>query len=262
MSPRAAGRQATRLSHLAVLGCLLVAGCTSIGDFGQLQDAVVSDDMHAWVGQAAAAHAGAPISADHLTEEERRLRDLAFPLIEPPYDRQRWDAVLYEYGVKPDFRRNLWLADAAAYYRHLLAAGYRSSAGRYNRLIDDIRNDTVRIGPFFDLARRVADLDRRRRESLQYLSDLSPADRANALARIGENSLVIDWVYHSLTERCAGYHFALDHLAVAEPERVAAQADLALTQMQQEIAANQPVLSPTLVATPVALAAPPPTVTK
>jgi hypothetical protein len=28
------------------------------------------------------------------------LRDLAIPLIEPPYVRIRWDAVPYEYGIK------------------------------------------------------------------------------------------------------------------------------------------------------------------
>ena len=36
-----------------------------------------------------------------LTDEERQLRDLAYPLIEPPYDRQRWYSVLGEYGVDP-----------------------------------------------------------------------------------------------------------------------------------------------------------------
>ena len=245
-----------------MLSFLLLAGCTSIGDLGRVQDAAVSDDIHAWLGQAAAEHAGAPVSSDRLTEEERALRDLAFPLIEPSYDRQRWDAVVYENGSKGDFRRDLWLADIPAYYRHLSAAGYRTSTGRYNKLIDDIRNDAVRIGPFFDLAHRVVDLDRRREQSLQVIADLSPQDRANAQARIGENSLIIDWVYHSLTERCAGYRYALNHLAVAEPERIAAQADLALTQMQQEIAANQPILGPALVAAPVTLAAQQPPVTK
>ncbi len=235
---------------MAVLWPLLLAACSSIGDFGRLQDAVVTDDIHAWVGQEAAAHAGAPISANNLTEDERTLRDLAFPLIEPPYDRVRWDAVVFEYGSKRQFRQDLWIADITAYYAHLQAAGIRTSTGRYARLIDDIRNDIERIGPFFDLAHRVVDLDQRREESLRRFEDLSPADRHNAEARVGENGLTIVWVYHSLTQRCASYRFALDHLVAAEPERIAADADVVLTHLQQLIAANQVIAQPRVAVLP------------
>lgn len=232
----------------------MLAGCTSIGDFGRLQQPLVTDDIHAWVGRDAAANAGAPVSLAHLTDEERTLRDLAFPLIEPPYDRARWDAILSEYGIKRKFERQLMIADITAYYRHLQAAGFRSSTGRYNRLIDDVRNDVVRIDPFFEVAHRVVDLDQRRAQSLNVLADLGPADRANAQARIAENSLTVAWVYQSLTQRCAGYRFALDHLVAAEPEKVAAQADLSLTLLQQKIAANQPVPDPAFAPVPLNVA--------
>jgi hypothetical protein len=216
---------------------------------------MVSDDIHAWVGQDAAARAGAPISANNLTDDERMLRDLAFPLIEPPYDRQRWDAVLYEYGEKSSFRRELWAFDTEAYYAHLEGTLHRSPTSRYNQLIDDVRNDIVRIEPFFATARRVVDLDQRRAQSMQYVADLSPPERLNALARIGENSLTIAWVHHSLTERCASYRFALEHLVVAEPDPVAADAERILTQLQQEIAANQLVPGPRFAAMPLQIAA-------
>jgi len=243
------------LKPLAVLALVLLPGCSSIGDFGRLQPAIVTDDIHAWVGQEAAANAGAPVSLYNLTDDERTLRDLAFPLIEPPYDRQRWDAVLYEYGTKHEFRRELWTLNIADYYSYLQAAGYRSTTGRYNKLVDDIRNDVVRIGPFFDMAHRVLDLDRRREETMRHVVDLSPAERLDARARMGENSLIIAWVHHSLTQRCAGYRFALNHLVVAEPERVAAEADIALTQLQQQIAANQLLPAPNFAAVPRNLAA-------
>jgi len=48
---------------------LALAGCTSIGDFGRLQAPLVTDDIHAWVGQEAAANAGAPISFNNLTDD-------------------------------------------------------------------------------------------------------------------------------------------------------------------------------------------------
>jgi len=240
--PRPGGRRVKPL--LPLLTLLALPACTSIGDFGRLQQPVVADNIHAWVGQEAAARAGAPISLDNLTEDERALRDLAFPLIEPAYDRIRWDAVVYEYGQKKVFRRSLWIVDPTRYYSALLAANYRSSAGRYNQLIDDIRDDVTRVGPFFDTAHRVVELDRKRKESMDLLPDISPADRANALARIGENALTIAWVQNSLAQRCASYRFALDHLAVSEPENVAAQADIALTQLQQQVAASRFVSPP------------------
>src|SRR5580704_3717553 len=237
MSPRIGLLHLSKPS-LAAFVTLAVAGCTSIGDFGRLQSPLVTDDVHAWLGQEAAAHASAPVSVNNLTDDERALRDLAFPLIEPPYDRVRWDAVVYEYGQKRAFRRDLWTFDTAAYYAHLMGEFHRSSIARYNRLIDDIRNDIVRIEPFFQTARRVVDVDQRREKSMQYVADLTPPERISALARVGENSLTVAWVHHSLTERCAGYRFALEHLTVAEPAPIAAEAERVLTQLQQQIAAN------------------------
>jgi len=173
---------------------------------------------------------------------------LAFPLIEPPYDRIRWDAIVFEYGLKPEVRAALWAADPAAYYRVLQEANFRSTAGRYNRLIDDIRNDTVRLAPFFDVARRVVELDRRRLLAMDHLPDVGPTARLNAKARVGENNLTIAWVQKSLAQRCAGYRFALDHMVVAEPENLAAQADVALAQLQQQLALNQLVPGPRVAA--------------
>jgi hypothetical protein len=255
MPRRARHYHATALPALAALAVLMLAGCSSTGDFGRLRDDLVTDDIHDWVGRDAAAGAGVPISHDNLTDDERTLRDLAFPLIEPPYDRQRWDAVLYEYGIDHYFKRQMWTIDTVAYSAHLQGTFHRSSTGRYDQLIDDMRNDIVRIDPFFQVAHQVLDLDRRRQATMQYVADLTETERANALARIGENSLTIAWVFHSLTARCASYRYALEHLTVAEPEPVAADADRILTELQQRIAANQIVPVPHLAALPLRLAA-------
>jgi hypothetical protein len=243
MSPRAGHRRETKLPF-AIVVLFALSGCSSLGDLGEVRQSLVTDDIHAWVGREAAARAGAPISLENLTDDERTLRDLAFPLIEPPYDRRRWDAVLYEYGVNRWFKPASWEGDPTVYYRHLQGASYRSTAGRYSQLIDDIRNDAVRLGPFFDIAHRVVELDRRRQLSMDYLADVGPPERLNALARVGENSLTIAWVQHSVALRCAGYRFALDHLVVAEPENIAAQADVALALLQQQLAANQLMPAP------------------
>ena len=231
MSPGTLLRRVLKRS-LVLLAPLILSGCTSIGDLGQVQSPAVADNIHAWVGHEAAVHAGVPISLNNLTENERTLRDLAFPLIEPPYDRERWDAVVFEYGEKRDFRRNLWVVDPAAYYGHLLAVNYRSTAARYNQLNDDVRNDVVRIPPFFDTARRVIEADRKRQATMDILTDISPPERFNALARVAENNLIIAWVQTSLSQRCAGYRFALNRLTVSEPESMATNVDISLMLLQ------------------------------
>ena len=256
MQPRVRNRREIALSVLALTGFAALAGCTSIGDFGRVDPELVTDGIHDWVGRDAAKHAGLKPSTNRLTEDERALRDLAFPLIEPPYERQRWDAVIYEYGIDRLVRRDVWVYDRAAYYKQLLAKWDRSPTGRYSQLSDDINNDTVRIEPFFVVARRVVDIDRRRAASMTAVVDLNPAERINANARIAENALVIAWVQHSLAERCASYRFALEHLAIAEPERVAGDVDWMLTHLQQEIAAHNLVASPRIATTVPALPSP------
>jgi hypothetical protein len=226
---------------VAALQLSTLQGCSSIGDFDRLQEALKTDDIHGWVGQEAATHSSQPISFANLSDPERSLRDHAFPLIEPPYDRARWDAVVYEYGVKRGLRASLWSTDTSLYYQNLYKANYRSSAGRYHRLIDDVRNDIVRIDSFFDLAQRVADLDRRRESSIEAMPDLGAGERASAMARIGENALTIAWVHHALMLRYESYRYALDHLVAGEPEHIAAQADIVLAQMLQKIQAVQPI---------------------
>src|SRR6201987_3127128 len=113
-----------------------------------------------------------------------------------------------------------------------------------------MRNDIVRIDPFFSTARRVVDIDRRREKSMQYVSTLSPPERISAMARVGENSLTVAWVHHSLTERCASYRYALEHLTVAEPQPAAAEAERVLNELQQQLAGNQLVALPRLAELP------------
>ena len=122
--------------------------------------------MHDWVGRDAARDAGAPISHYPLTDEERLLRDLAYALIEPPYDRQRWYSVLREWGVTRVFQPDWWRCDPTAYAARLRTMWVRSETTRYARLIEDARNDVARIEQFFPVARRVIDIDGKREKSL------------------------------------------------------------------------------------------------
>ena len=135
---------------MAALALLALPGCSSLGDLGYVDHPAVADNIHAWVGQEAAARAGAPISLANLTEDERTLRDVAFPLIQPAYARGRWDRSFMNTGRSATFSA----ASGSSIRPALLPSifwppNFRSTAGRYNRLNDDIRNDVVMIGHFF-----------------------------------------------------------------------------------------------------------------
>jgi hypothetical protein len=73
---------------MAIATLLLLAACAN-GDFGEVKPSLVRDDIHDWVALDATAGIPGSPSRFELTDDERQLRDLAYPLIEPPYDRQQ-----------------------------------------------------------------------------------------------------------------------------------------------------------------------------
>jgi hypothetical protein len=217
-----------------MLALLLLAGCSANGDFGRVKRTLVSDDTHAWMGPAAAPKISDPPWRHQLTDEERRMRDLAYPMIEPPYDRNRWYSVLGEYGLKG----RAWpYPDRAAYASRLFQTAYRSQTARYNKLIEDIRIDVTRLDPFFQVARYVTDMDGKRRQSLAFVSGVTQEEHDNTLNRMRENEAIILWVRGSLNERVESYRIALERLVIAAPSQSAVEAERALALLQQRIAA-------------------------
>jgi hypothetical protein len=215
---------------------LLLGACAANGDFDRVKPNLVSDDIHAWVGRDAAREAGAPVSALPLTEEERTLRDRAYPLIEPPFDRARWYAVINEYGLS---RRDGWpRSTVGGYSARLMNEQYRSATARYDRLNNDIRDDVQRVPEFFAAARTVIDLDDKRAQSFAYVSGLTRAEKGNAIARMAENKLVIDWVQRAVAERSVAYCFALQRLVIATPSPMAVEVERSLTLLDTRIAEN------------------------
>jgi hypothetical protein len=218
----------------------LMTGCAD-SDFGRLRPLLVTDDMHAWVGKEAPARKNRPPSQLSLTDAERQLRDLAYPLIEPPYDRQRWYSVLAEYGVIG--AANTPYPDRSAYAEKLLSTPVRSHTARYAKLVEDIRNDVGRIDPFFSVARYVIDMDRKREQSLKRFAVANKNSREDARARVAENIAVIDWVQKSMYARARSYQLALERLVVESPSPMAAEGERSLTLLQTRIAAHRSVLN-------------------
>ena len=220
-----------RVFAFAVLS--LLGGCGN-GDFGEVQAMLVRDDIHDWVARDAIAGQPTWPSSFGLTDDERELRDLAYPLIEPPYDRQQWYSVAGEYGVIGANHRAIF--DRTAYASRLLSSRYRSPSARYSQLSDDIHNDIARLPQFFETASRVLDIDQKRRKSLAMVSELSSSEQRNAERRIGENASIVSLVRAKLAQRVSSYHFALERLVIMTPSPQAAEVERALNQLQAQIA--------------------------
>jgi hypothetical protein len=193
---------------LLLIGATL-GGCSG-GDFGRTRQDFVSDDMHRWIGEEATGSVGLHPSQFQLTDTERQLRDLAYQMIEPPRSRPAWKSVFGDY------------ATIASPWRHRPVFD-RTTYGR--QLIDEPH---------------VFDLDRKRNASLAHISELSPRERADAVARMEENTLIVQWVQQCLERRISSYHWALERLVLQAPDNMAADADRLISELAAQ-AAHPPV---------------------
>jgi hypothetical protein len=218
---------------------LALAGCSG-GDFGRTRQDFLNDDMHRWIGGEATGSVGLHASQFQLTDGERQLRDLAYPLIEPPHSRPAWKSVFGDYAALPSPWRQKPVFDRTAYGRQLIDEPHRSHSSRYAQLIDDVRDDITRFEPFYANAIRVLDLDRKRNASLAHVSELSPRERADAVARMEENTLIVQWVQQCLERRISSYRWALERLVIQAPDNMASDADRLIGELAAQTT-NPPV---------------------
>jgi hypothetical protein len=213
-----------------------LGGCSG-GDFGRTRADFRNDDMHRWLGAEATGSVGLRASQFQLTENERQLRDLAYPFIEPPHSRPAWKSVFGDYQPLPSPWRQQVVFDRTMYGRTLIDEPHRSHTSRYQQLIEDVRNDITRFEPFFASAIRVIELDRKRNASLKLVSELSPREQADAIARMEENTLIVQWV-----QRISSYRWALERMVIQAPDNIAADADRLIGELAAQTA-NPPVAS-------------------
>jgi hypothetical protein len=223
---------------LLLIGVAL-GGCSG-GDFGRTRQDFLNDDMHRWLGGEATSSVGLRPSQFQLTDNERLLRDLAYPLIEPPHSRPAWKSVFGDYKPLPSPWRQAVVFDRTAYGRVLIDEPHRSHSSRYAQLIEDVRDDITRFEPFFADAVRVIELDRKRNAALSQISELSPRERADAVARMEENTLIVQWVQQCLERRISSYRWALERLVIQAPDGMAADADRLIGELAAQTA-NPPV---------------------
>jgi hypothetical protein len=196
----------------------------------------MNDEVLPRTGRYSAAQRGEPVSHAPATNEERELHNQAYAILMPAMPRNEWDRSLAEMRRTRLIPNNAPYYDARGYADVLLDTHYRSSTARYSKLIDDVRSDLSRIGPFFAAARRVVEMDTVRERSLANLSSVTPTDHENAMARIAENRMLIGWVYRRLGERYSGYKIALEQLVVHTPAPAAVDAERALKSLEERLA--------------------------
>jgi hypothetical protein len=103
-----------------------------------------------------------------------------------------------------------------------------------------VRDDITRFEPFFASAIHVIELDRKRNASLKLVSELSPRERDDAIARMEENTLIVQWVQQCLEQRISSYRWALERLVIQTPDNMAADADRLIGELAAQTA-NPPV---------------------
>lgn len=228
-----ARRNAPLLRVLALVGTLALAGCAQ-GDLGEISPSLARNDMHDWLGAAALAGTNTEASPLPLTADERQLRDLAYPLIAPPYRRPEVVEVAGHYGL---LRTDRGVAfDKTDYATHLFVDGRRTPDSMYAQLTDDVRNDSTRLPQFFETAARVEDMDAKRGKSMFYVATLSPDERDWAVRRIRENAAIVEKVRQSLAARIAAYRFALGRLVIVAPNPQAAEVERAINSLGHRLA--------------------------
>jgi hypothetical protein len=247
---RAQVRSSSPVLTLLLIGMAL-GGCSG-GDFGRTRRDFRNDDMHRWMGAEATSSIGLRPSQFQLTDNERLLRDLAYPLIEPPRSRPAWKSVFGDYQPLPSPWRQAPVFDRTAYGRQLIDEPHRSHSSRYAQLIEDVRDDITRFEPFFAGAGRVLDLDRQRNASLALVSELSPRERADAIARMQENTLIVQWVQQCLERRISSYRWALERLVIHAPNNMAADADRLIGELAAQTA-NPPVAAQPVIGRPLSV---------
>src|SRR5258708_1537229 len=229
------------LSPALLLLTGITLGACSGGDFGRARDDFRNDDMHRWMGAEATSSVALKPSQFQLTDGERQLRDLAYPLIEPPHSRPAWKTVFGDFQpIASPWRQAAPVFDRTAYGRALIDEPHRSHSSRYSQLIDDVRDDINRFELFYASAIPVIELDRKRNATLAHISELSPREKADAVARMQENSLIVQWVQQCLERRVSSYRWGLERLVLQAPDSLAADADRLIGELAPP-PANPPV---------------------
>jgi hypothetical protein len=225
------GMNAARLLLGPCLFLLGACGTSHTGDFGRRADTTVTSTILPKAGLVAAWWRGDPTSLYPFTDDEIEMRDRAWRFLMPSHDKANLQQAIGELAYSrvlppiPHSGRN-------HYHLLLMAEDYKSVASRYQKLGSDIEADRLLIVPFSQAAARVCSADRVRAQALNDVKELSHIQREQAVARIAENRLLLDWVRRDMREKAAAFRYALEHISIEAPMREAIRTEQALIAME------------------------------
>jgi hypothetical protein len=230
--PRA-NRSRRKALPLAAACLALLAACTrnDTGDFGRRPDNLFTGSILPNAGLVGAWWRGEPTSLYPFTDDEIELRDRAWRFLMPAHDKANLQQAIAELAYTrilppiPHSGRN-------HYHLLLLAEDYRSVSSRYAKLGQDAEADRLLMIPFSQAAAKVCAADRVRALALNDVRQLTHVQREQAVARIAENRMLVDWVRRDMREKAASYRHALEHLAVGAPMREAIRAEQAIIALE------------------------------
>lgn len=219
----------------ATLGAclLLLAACNrnELGDFGRRPDTVVTSSILPKAGLVSAWWRGDPASLYPFTEDEIEMRDRAWRFLMPSHDKANLQLAIAELAytrVLPPVPHS----GLNHYHLLLMAEDYRSVASRYAKLGQDIEQDRLLMLPFSQAAARVCAADRVRIQAMNDVRHLSHVQREQAVARVAENRMLVDWVRRDMRDKAAAYRYALEHITIGAPMRESIRAEQALVALE------------------------------
>lgn len=224
-----------------MIAALLLAACRPTGDFGRARPSVINDEILPAAGRLAATYREEPVSWFRMTDDERLLRDRAWAFVRPPHVGDWWLGALVEgqrTRILPEIDPSF---DRTRYYGYLRGEAYRSSEGRWNRIISDMRGDALLLPPFCRVASLVRRTDTERLVALE-LRRVEPDFERDAYARVAENNRVMGWVWRALAYRVDSYRYALDRLVVETPSTAQVEAERAFDDLAGARCAGAPAV--------------------
>jgi hypothetical protein len=212
---------------------LLLAACgrNDMGDFGRRADNTVTNTILPSAGLVSAWWRGDPTSLYPFTDDEMEMRDRAWRFLMPSHDKANLQQAIAELSYTrvlppiPHSGRN-------HYHLLLMAEDYRSVASRYAKLGQDVEADRLLMLPFSQAAAKVCAADRVRALALNDVKEMTHRQREQAVARIAENRMLVDWVRRDMREKSAAYRYALEHVTIEAPMREAIRAEQALVALE------------------------------
>jgi hypothetical protein len=212
---------------------VLLAACTrnETGDFGRRPDNLMTSSVLPNAGLVSAWWRGDPVSLYPFTDDEIEMRDRAWRFLMPAHDK----AILQQAIAELAYTRVLPPIPHSGlnhYHLLLMAEDYRSVSSRYAKLGQDVEADRLLMVPFTQAAARVCAADRVRVLALNDVQQLTHVQREQAVARVAENRMLVDWVRRNMRDKAASYRYALEHVTVGAPMRESIRAEQALLALE------------------------------